>query len=307
MEQQQRHHRRLRCLCSAVEVARKCTNLSVVAAAADSRDGAAPPSAPQPEPEPYPSPPAPSSSSVVRLYGATYSVYTRIARLVLAERVVGHELVEVDIFAKDPSTLPPDYLTRHPFGKIPALEHGSVRLIETDAIAQYICSADFDETTTTTSLLPTAPVERARCLQIMRVMDNYGFEKLVWGVYVEELERDRGGQLTPDEISEARGVLAVLETHLLTENGTENGAVYDDDEDDGEQQEGQFFLGRRQISLADLWVAPMIAYLRLAPTGRSILREFPKLERWWERVARRPSVLQTRFPLELELDEEHAG
>ncbi|HEV7415948.1 MAG TPA: glutathione S-transferase family protein, partial [Tianweitania sediminis] len=34
-----------------------------------------------------------------RLFGANYSVYVRIAQLVLAEKKVGYELVPIDIFA----------------------------------------------------------------------------------------------------------------------------------------------------------------------------------------------------------------
>jgi glutathione S-transferase len=35
------------------------------------------------------------------LFGAPYSVYTRIVRLVLAEKGVPHALAEVDIFGAD--------------------------------------------------------------------------------------------------------------------------------------------------------------------------------------------------------------
>lgn len=35
------------------------------------------------------------------LYGADYSVYVRIARMVLAEKGVDHELVPVDVFAAE--------------------------------------------------------------------------------------------------------------------------------------------------------------------------------------------------------------
>ena len=50
----------------------------------------------------------------VRLYGAEYSVYTRIARLVLEECGVSYSLLEVDIFGAE-DELPADYLRRHPF------------------------------------------------------------------------------------------------------------------------------------------------------------------------------------------------
>jgi glutathione S-transferase len=70
------------------------------------------------------------------LFGAAYSVYVRIARLVMEEACMPYDLVEIDVFSKD--DLPADYAARHPFGKIPAFEHDGYRLFETDAIAQYV-------------------------------------------------------------------------------------------------------------------------------------------------------------------------
>ena len=59
----------------------------------------------------------------VRLYGAQYSVYPRIARLVLEECGVPYSLVEVDIFGAE-GELPADYLRRHPFRE----QHRPLRL-----------------------------------------------------------------------------------------------------------------------------------------------------------------------------------
>ena len=101
----------------------------------------------------------------ITLYGATYSVNVRIARLVLEEAGVPYDLVDIDIFS--PATLPAGYGERHPFGKIPAFEHDGFRLFETDAIAQYAIAAFGAD-----HLLPSVARERARVLQIMRIMDN---------------------------------------------------------------------------------------------------------------------------------------
>ena len=59
-------------------------------------------------------PTAADTQQEVRLYGAEYSVYTRIARLVLEECSVSYSLLEVDIFGAE-DELPADYLRRHPF------------------------------------------------------------------------------------------------------------------------------------------------------------------------------------------------
>jgi glutathione S-transferase len=204
----------------------------------------------------------------VTLFGAAYSVYVRIPRLVLAEIGVPYDLVEVDIFTKE--SIPADFVERHPFRRIPAFEHDGFRLFETDAIVGYILDRFGNH-----GLVPSDIQERARMRQIMRVMDNYGYRALVWGIYVEELERNRAGQLRPDELDPARQCLCVLATLAASD-----------------------FLASAHLTLADLWAQPMLAYLKLAPTGRALLRETPKLEAWLERMEARPSVAATRFPAE---------
>lgn len=206
--------------------------------------------------------------SRVTVFGAPYSVYVRIVRLVLAEAGVPYDLVEIDIFAKE--TVPADYGDRHPFERIPAFEHDGFRLFETDAIAGYIVEA-FDGG----ALLPAGVRDRARMRQVMRILDNYAYPWLVWGVYVEEMERDRLGRLTADELARAGKCLKVL-SDLAAE---------------------EFMAGVR-LSLADLWALPMLAYLDLAPAGHRLLEDAPKLAAWLERMRQRPSAVATRFAAE---------
>lgn len=206
--------------------------------------------------------------SEVTLFGASYSVYVRIARLALQEAAVPYALVEVDIF--DTASLPADYSTRHPFGKIPAFEHAGLQLYETDAIAWYVAEALGGQ-----ALIPKAPRERARMRQIMRICDNYAYPRLVWGVFVEEISEGRAGQLTEREIEVARETLAVLEEFLQAP-----------------------YFGGDAPSLADLWAVPMLIYLRLAPTGKTLLAESPKLTVWLDLMRQRPSVGATASPKE---------
>ena len=206
--------------------------------------------------------------SAVIVFGAPYSAYVRIVRLVLAEIGVPYDLVEIDIFAKE--TVPADYRDRHPFGRIPAFEHDGFRLFETDAIVGYIVES-FDGG----ALLPAGVRDRARMRQIMRILDNYAASRLVWGIYVEEMERDRLGRLTSEELARADKCLKVL-SDLAAE---------------------EFMAGPR-LSLADLWALPMLAYLDLAPAGHRLLQDVPKLAAWLERMRQRPSVIATRFAAE---------
>jgi glutathione S-transferase len=202
------------------------------------------------------------------VFGASYSVYVRIVRLVLEEIGVPYQLVEIDIFAKE--TLPPDYADRHPFGRIPAFEHDGFRLFETDAIAGYIV-----EQFGGGALLPTDARQRARMRQIMRVLDNYAYPQLVWGVYVEEMERDRRGRLDAEELARAAKCLTVLSDLA-----------------------GDDYMAGGRLSLADLWALPMLVYLDLAPAGRKLLQDAPKLLAWLARMRLRPAAVATRFPAE---------
>jgi glutathione S-transferase len=202
------------------------------------------------------------------LFGAPYSVYVRIVRLVLEEIGVPHDLVEVDIFSKD--GVPADYRGRHPFGRIPAFEHDGFRLFETDAIVGYIVERFGGD-----GLLPTDVKERARMRQIMRIMDNYGYRALVWEIYVEETERDRAGRLDQDELDRASKCLGVLE-----------------------DLSASVFLASANLTLADLWALPMLSYFKLAPSGAAMLRGTPKLSAWLDRMQSRPSVQATRIRAE---------
>jgi len=206
--------------------------------------------------------------SRVTLFGAPYSVYVRIVRLVLEEIGVPYDLVEIDIFAKD--GVPADYGARHPFGRIPAIEHDGFRLFETDAIVGYVLDRFGDH-----GLLPSDVQERARMRQIMRIMDNYGYRALIWGIYVEEMERNRAGRLQPDELERGRKCLSVLEDLAAP-----------------------VFLVGAHLTLADLWVLPMLTYLKRTPSGGAMLRDAAKLSAWLDRMQNRPSVQSTRFRAE---------
>ncbi|MEO8320748.1 MAG: glutathione S-transferase N-terminal domain-containing protein [Bradyrhizobium sp.] len=63
----------------------------------------------------------------VKLHGYQYSVYSWIARLALQEKGVSYEWVEVNPFADD---VPRDYLTMHPFKRVPTLVDGEFVVFE---------------------------------------------------------------------------------------------------------------------------------------------------------------------------------
>jgi glutathione S-transferase len=201
----------------------------------------------------------------VVLHGYQYSVYVRIARMALAEKGVAYEHVEVDPFAAD---LPAAYLAMHPFRRVPVLVHDGFVLYETGAITRYV-----DEAFPGPRLQPAAPRERARMTQIISIIDAYAYWPMVRQVFSHAVFRPRIGQ--PADAAEIR---AGIEGSLRALGALEALAA-----------EASFLIGS-EISLADLHLAPMIAYFRAAPEGREAFAEHPKLGAWWQAMQRRESL-----------------
>lgn len=120
----------------------------------------------------------PSTSPL--LFGLERSVYTRIARLALEEKEVPYSLQEVEIFG--PDGVPDSHLRRHPFGRIPVLQHGAFVIYETSAISRYI-----DEAFQGKSLQPSEAKQRARMNQFISLLDSYAYRPMVWGVFVQRV------------------------------------------------------------------------------------------------------------------------
>ena len=199
------------------------------------------------------------------LYGADYSVYVRIARMVLEEKGVDYELVPLDIFATE--GIPAWYVEHHPFGRIPAFEHDGFRLFETGAIARYV-----DEAFDGPALQPKDPRARATMNQIIGMLDAYAYRSMVWDVAVERLEKE-----VPDEALIANG-LRQAETVLkvLTQL----------------KAPGPWLLGD-QLTQADLHAAPIIAYFLKVAEGQKLLAGFSEIGDWWARIVARASFAGT--------------
>ncbi len=207
------------------------------------------------------------------LFGASYSVYVRAARMTLLEKGVPHRLVEIDIFAEGG---PPDgYLERQPFGRIPALEHDGFHLYETGAITRYV-----DEAFDGPALTPRGVRGHARVNQVLSIIDSYLYRPLVREIYVERCLRPTEGRATDED--KIAAALPLARTCL--------GAL-----EDLVDPEGPWIVGE-QLTLADLHLAPMAAYFTRSPEAAELMG--PRLARWWETMAARPTLAATRSPLE---------
>ena len=204
----------------------------------------------------------------VELYGYRYSVYSWIARLALEEKGVGYRWIEVDPFADD---VPPSYLALHPFKRVPALIHDEFQLYETGAITRYL-----DEAFPGPRLQPAEPRHRARCDQLISIVDRYVYWPLVRQVFSHRVFRPRFA--LPSDAAElqkglqaAPAVLAALD-RIASDTG---------------------YLCGTSLSLADIHLAPMIGYFVLTDEGDALLKQHPNLTAWWSTMSARPAYRAT--------------
>lgn len=201
------------------------------------------------------------------LYGFKYSVYVRIAQLALAEKQLSADYVEVNPFGP----LPDGYLERHPFGRVPALDHDGFRLFETSAMTRYI-----DEAFPGPNLQPQTAKARARMTQIISIVDNYLYWPLVRQVFSHAVFRPSLGEPSdPQQIAE--GMAAAPRILGALEKIAAEGAVL-----------------TATPNLAAIHLAPMLDYFLMAPGAAALLGETPTLDRWWQEFSTKPNLSATR-------------
>jgi glutathione S-transferase len=211
----------------------------------------------------------------VRVWGARYSVFSRMLELALREKDHPYEWHERDVF--DSAADRADQESRHPWGKVPAMEHGGIALYETRACLAYLEQPEFGAV----RLEPEAPRARARAEQVFSIAASYAYPAMVWEVFVEAVGRRAEG-LEPDPERVAHGlgraerVLDAVEP-LVGADGVLDGA---------------------RPTLADIALGPVFAYFTCVGPARLLLAGRPALRDWWHGWRERPSMQATRSPLE---------
>jgi glutathione S-transferase len=168
----------------------------------------------------------------------------------------------------------PEHLARHPFGRVPVLEHDGFLLYETQAILRYL-----DRMLPSPALTPADPRRAARMDQVMNVNDWYLFQGVANVIVFNRVIGPRVMGLTPDETAieaampKARAVFEEL-ARLLG---------------------GQPFFAGETISLADFIVAPQIAFFTLTPEWSALVAPHKNLVAWLARMEARPSFVATTW------------
>ncbi len=202
------------------------------------------------------------------VYGIPQSTYVRTVRLLLEEAGIEYDLKPVDMFSGE--TKSPEYLAKHPFGKVPTLEVDGEILYETSAITEYLNTALANN-----KFSLSTPMLQARMRQIMAIIDNYLYAPAVRTIVIQRLIiPSQGGQTDEDTVKNA---IAPAQTAL---QAIESIATCN-----------PYLLGSG-IGIADFYLIPIFVYLSKTPEFEAITAQTPKIRTWWEKVSNLPKVQQ---------------
>jgi glutathione S-transferase len=198
------------------------------------------------------------------------SPFSRAVLVTLEEKNTRYRLMPVA-----PGTLrAPQHLTRHPFGRVPVLEHGDFRLYETQAILRYL-----DRVLPEPALTPADPRRAARMDLLMNVNDWYLFHGVANVIGFQRIVGPRLLGLKPDEAAIAAAV--------------PKGRIVIDEL--AEQLGAQPYLTGNTLTLADLLLAPQLDFLQQTPEWETLSAHHPNLGRWLARMNARPSFAATTW------------
>ncbi len=204
--------------------------------------------------------------SNITVYGTPISTYVRTTRMLLEQAGVDYDLKDIGIFNGDNQSA--DYLVRNPFGKVPTLEVDGSVIYETTAITDYV-----NTTLAGGKFSPADPLLRARMLQIVGIVDSYLYPAVIGTIVIQRLiVPSQGGETDEQAVQSA---IAPAKTAVLAIEALIVGEPY--------------LLGDA-ITIADLYVIPVLLYLSQTPEFQPIMSEAPKLLDWWQRASQLPVV-----------------
>ena len=201
------------------------------------------------------------------LWGFDGSTYVRTIKMLLAEKAfTDFEQVPLNVLAGEPKS--PEHRQRHPFGKVPVLDHDGLRILETSAIARYL-----NDVLPGKSLVPATPPDRARMDMVIGLIDSYGYGALAGGVAAYHLFPDFvGGKSDAMRAAGLENGRVVLNLAMQTKGAS------------------PFIAG--ELSLADLYLAPIMCYVGMTP-DKDALSNVPGFADWWAKIEALPSYQST--------------
>jgi glutathione S-transferase len=202
------------------------------------------------------------------IIGSLRSSYTRVVRMVCEEKRIDYTLTETQLGS-------PEVCAIHPFGKMPVLRHGDFTLCESKAIATYLDRAFLGP-----ALTPEDPMLAARMEQWVSLI-NTMMDPTLMRTYLFAYAFPKTADGKPDRaiidavLPKVREQLAMLDQAVAAQN---------------------HLVGDR-LTLADLFVLPILHYLKLLPESGQMLAPQTPLGRYLDTHAARASYVGTLPPL----------
>jgi glutathione S-transferase len=204
------------------------------------------------------------------VYGFQRSTFVNIVRLILTEKGAPFRFhdTEDEMYAAK-------HRMRHPFGRVPVLQHGDFLVYETSAIAAYL-----DEVLPGPRLTPADPRQRARMNQWISNLNTYFYPYMIYHVGHErgvfpQLGIAAAESIVQRALPRCEEALAAMEQEL---------------------EDTPFLVGDRH-TLADFFLLPTIYAFGLTPEGKALYPRFPRVQAWDRRVSALPSVVAFRATL----------
>ena len=203
----------------------------------------------------------------ITVYSVPGSPFLAAVLFALEERQAPYNFVPLQLA----EVKQPAHLARHPFGRMPAIEHDGFGLYETQAILRYIADACPGE-----PLMPEDPRGRARMNQLIGLNDWYFFPKVAAVAVFERL-------IKPQLLGQPTDEAAVASAQPMAATCINEIARL---------MAGPYMAGAA-LSLADLHLAPQLHYFALTPEGAALLDRHRQIGDWLARMRQRPAMKKT--------------
>ncbi|CAH8388347.1 unnamed protein product [Eruca vesicaria subsp. sativa] len=199
-----------------------------------------------------------------KLHGNPFSTNTRRVLAVLFEKGLSYEPITVDLKAGEHKK--DSFLSLNPFGQVPVLEDGNLKLSESRAITQYI-----------------AYVHSSRGTQLLNLQSHETMAILTMWMEIEAHQFDPfASKLTWEQV--IKPIFGLETDHMVVK---ENEACLEKVLDVYEKRLGESrFLACNTFTLADLHHLPNIQFLLDTPTKR-LFENRPKVRNWVHEITSR--------------------
>jgi glutathione S-transferase len=203
----------------------------------------------------------------LEIIGAPQSNYVCVTRIACHEKGVPYSLVPARPHSAEVDAI-------HPFGKIPVMRHGEVRLCESRAICCYI-----DKAFAGPPLTPGNPAEDAEVEQWISLV-NTAIDPLLVRRYLRAYVFPDTADGSPDRAAIEAALPEMEKQFALLDRAVA----------------GTGHLVGDGFTLADMFLLPILFYMNKMPESAAMLRRTARLAAYWERQMARPSARDAAPP-----------